>query len=392
MTKKREAANRQENKPHVVVLVPGFMGFGRLGSLSYFADRVPATLRGALQVRAERPVLVGGVKTDPTGGLKSRQGLLIKGMIAIDEEVDAGAFHLVGHSTGGVDAELLTCRDPLGSSTWDEKTQHIRERIASITTIAAPHYGTCLVENVGVKWFQDPSLSGTGQAALLTASLGSMVVQRSLAVEGLEAAITDPYRTFALVRRVVVNRNLIRDLQPHTMGALRADNRPDDSLSPSIRCFVTVAPRPLESVKCDDFFERIHAITATPSQANDSARLQPFVEALRGYPQAATIYNPEVKLPSYDEASNDGVINSARQILATHEPNSDPQSALGGVVLADHGDVLGHYDKRDKLMAGTPLNHSFFRSGATFGDDQFFGLWGRVADHIAGVINPRSTP
>jgi len=58
------------------------------------------------------------------------------------------------------------------------------------------------------------------------------------------------------------------------------------------------------------------------------------------------------------------------------------ESRGGGFVVADPGDVLGHYDRPDALICGKPYNTGLFLSGAAFGDDEFFGLYRRVAEAI----------
>jgi hypothetical protein len=74
---------------------------------------------------------------------------------------------------------------------------------------------------------------------------------------------------------------------------------------------------------------------------------------------------------------NDGVVNTIRQVV-----DPDDRSQVGGFVVADHADVLGHYDRQDSLIEGTPYNAGLFHSGAGFGDDEFFKLYRRVAEAI----------
>jgi len=71
------------------------------------------------------------------------------------------------------------------------------------------------------------------------------------------------------------------------------------------------------------------------------------------------------------------VVYTVRQIV-----NPGRREEVGGLVVADHGDVLGHYDRQD----GKPYNRCLFHSGAAFGDDEFFGLYRRVAQAILKTI------
>jgi hypothetical protein len=105
------------------------------------------------------------------------------------------------------------------------------------------------------------------------------------------------------------------------------------------------------------------------------------------------IRNPAVHIEAIDASDSDGVVNSARQLLISRGDDA----YLGGIVVADHGDVIGHYDRADPLSfdwrgESRPINQGFFRSGAGFGDDQFFELYGRVAECIASAGDRRTRP
>jgi hypothetical protein len=86
------------------------------------------------------------------------------------------------------------------------------------------------------------------------------------------------------------------------------------------------------------------------------------------------------------------VVNTIRQVV-----DPDDRSQVGGFVVADHADVLGHYDRQDSLIEGTPYNAGLFHSGAGFGDDEFFKLYRRVGEAILCAVSsragsPRSSP
>jgi hypothetical protein len=96
-------------------------------------------------------------------------------------------------------------------------------------------------------------------------------------------------------------------------------------------------------------------------------------------------------LPAFDLTANDGVINAVRQLLMTRAQQAP---ALAALVIADHADVLGHYDRRSPLAAEVCQQQGLLRSGANFGDDEFFHLWGLVAAHIAAIaldVAPETT-
>ncbi len=86
--------------------------------------------------------------------------------------------------------------------------------------------------------------------------------------------------------------------------------------------------------------------------------------------------SPLAALPAaVDLGLSDGVVNTASQVLV------GTPFRFGGLVVADHGDVLGHYDRVDPVD-GRAVNEGLFHSGAAFGDDEFFALYGRVASAI----------
>jgi hypothetical protein len=61
--------------PDVIVLVPGFLGFARLGGFYYFADRLMAVIRGLLEEGLERPVPVVPCTTLPTTRWRTARGI-----------------------------------------------------------------------------------------------------------------------------------------------------------------------------------------------------------------------------------------------------------------------------------------------------------------------------
>src|SRR6185436_14272306 len=84
-----------------VVLVPGFFGFGSLGELAYFVG-VREALGRAFE-RLSLDVNVVEVPTLPTASIRHRAARVQETLSA---EAEAGPIHIVGHSTGGLDARL----------------------------------------------------------------------------------------------------------------------------------------------------------------------------------------------------------------------------------------------------------------------------------------------
>jgi hypothetical protein len=86
-----------------------------------------------------------------------------------------------------------------------------------------------------------------------------------------------------------------------------------------------------------------------------------------------------------DAAVNDGVVNTVRQLIDPSDPHE-----LEAIVVADHFDVVGHYDRsvwitdpRTGLESERAQVAGLLHSGSQFRDDQFFELMQRLADVIA---------
>lgn len=371
---------------NVVVLVPGFFGFGRLGDFYYFADRVAALLRGSLEHQLGQRVPVMGASTDPAGSLVARQRYLIDTLKYMESHVFKSevAFHLVGHSTGGIDAQLLQSARPLDGRSWPESDPTgVRTRVESIVTIAAPFYGTCLSESpaVGVLSHTNKHLDGWIETGELVVALAQLAIDRTLVHEALAASMRRTSGAAEFVWHLLADQRLLIDLIPGRMEALQKAHPMQREIP--VTCFVTATPdKPKEGVpdssdlkldfrEPDRFFKLLHRLTG-----NCGAKPCTFPRERRSIADPAPIHSSATPAPLLTPATNDGVVNSLSQLLQA------PNAKLGGVVVGDHGDVLGHYDRHDPLTGNALINRGFFCSGAGFGDDQFFDLYGRVANAI----------
>jgi triacylglycerol esterase/lipase EstA (alpha/beta hydrolase family) len=123
---------------HLVVLVPGFLGFQRLGNMPYFPG-VIETLRTKLTAeRFEADVV--SIETLPTSSIGSRAARLAEVLQRQAEDYDV--LHLVGHSTGGLDSRLLVTPGARLPTTINFES--IASRVRSLVTVSTPHYGTPL--------------------------------------------------------------------------------------------------------------------------------------------------------------------------------------------------------------------------------------------------------
>ena len=379
--------------PDVVVLVPGFLGFSRFGGFYYFAERVVAVVRSVLEERLGYTVPVVPCTTHPTDALVTRQRHLVDYLGNLCTKTLAGVerIHLVGHSTGGVDAQLLACTRPLDGRAWGQKANDVRQKIRSVVTISAPHYGTCLADSWLAYWAENPFVRWAPivHGIKLGYHVLRLVPEELPAIRRLQLARD----VIAFLAEVAFHRELIADLRPANMEKLRSTLTPEPGVA--LTCFVTGTPLRARSERpSDSFFTDMYALTKGDGKAS------PAVDKCRGLLQDLIKRKPDLVIRSDHSRMprampgelNDGVVNTIRQVV-----DPDDRSQVGGFVVADHADVLGHYDRQDSLIEGTPYNAGLFHSGAGFGDDEFFKLYRRVGEAILCAVSsragsPRSSP
>jgi triacylglycerol esterase/lipase EstA (alpha/beta hydrolase family) len=123
-----------------IFLVPGFMGFQSFGELTYFR-RVPEMLRGLLREQGHDNIQVYECPTLPSGSIARRAQRALQ-FIAAHGGQQAESIHIVGHSTGGLDARLLAA--PGVRLVPGGLEEEIGQRIHSVVTLSTPHFGTPL--------------------------------------------------------------------------------------------------------------------------------------------------------------------------------------------------------------------------------------------------------
>jgi pimeloyl-ACP methyl ester carboxylesterase len=314
------------------------------------------------------------VATLPAGGLKARQRALLDSLRELDRKLGGGErFHLLGHSAGGVDSQLLTSETSLANEPWAPADLGVCERIASVTTIAAPHWGTSLAQSALGRFARDPVQNWTElpSAARVLWDFVRQLPRQTVAWQVVTEAHASLPEATKFLLEFVKHRELVDDLDPVKMEALRKTHPPTRRVP--LKSFVTVVPADAIA-SSDPFFADLYKNTSVDAPAG-SPVVDECIQLLRrrsepiiGSRSAGTL----------DARSSDGVVNTGRQMLDPSNPDE-----LGGIVVGDHGDVLGHYDRQDALVPGRSLNTGVFHSGAGFGDDQFFELYSRAAQAIA---------
>jgi pimeloyl-ACP methyl ester carboxylesterase len=362
-----------------VALVPGFFGFDHRESQTYFADRFIAGVRAGLEARGVHDVPVIAVSTLGIASLWRRQAELLGELRALEVKLGGPQrWHLVGHSTGGLDAALLLHERPLrdgGRSSvaaehgWKD-AEDLVGRVDSVITVSAPHHGTALAESALARWSSGhPSLGAVrdGASALVDLMRRGDLGAR---VGFFFSAMPSVSQTPLFLAQILIHDELARDLHPDIAAGLSATpyrHGAEERLS----CIVTVAPRPSRD-HTDKLFRDMWRWT------HDGAKRlahPPVDTSCLAVPTLRLPSQASIALPPIDGGDNDGVVSSVRQVSGT------PLA----VVIGDHVDVLGRY-RRESLVDGKVVDPGLLTSGADFGDREFFGLIDRIADRLATSI------
>jgi hypothetical protein len=121
---------------HHVLLVPGFFGFNKFGELAYFSG-VARAITDSFARMGKRAV-VSEVVTLPTSSIRQRAARVLEAIAAVATS-NPGPIHIVGHSTGGLDARLAIA--PTASLPTETRFEQY-ERIRTLVTVCCPHFGT----------------------------------------------------------------------------------------------------------------------------------------------------------------------------------------------------------------------------------------------------------
>ena len=347
----------------VALFVPGFFGFGAFGHpdrplIEYFARVEDALLRAHV-----RPLRFAVHQPPPAGSLEERVESL-RGKLGELIASGASRVHLVGHSTGGVDARLLA----------NHQYGAVAPQIATVTTISAPFKGTPLARRIGrAAWLAMPALwfgsilasrgrlRLAGQLATVFNLLKQLTLQRPTPTDEWIAQLADvDGDTAHQIRRFLqdVSRDhaLVGDLTPEWMGELNRKLEGGDH--PHLASFVSVAPpagispvafatAPLQRI----LYDMTYVMTKAPPRDGAPVPRGPWIGAKR---------------IALTDTSNDGIVPAWSQTL---------RGEAAGIVLGDHLDVIGHYESQDA---------TFLRSGSSFDDARFRALWAEIARCFRG--------
>ena len=201
------SARRRGRERHAIYLIPGFFGFANLGRLRYFVH-VDQFLRERC---AERGIdaSVHVVHTHPTASLPARAALVLETLARTLGRNEVA--HLIGHSTGGVDARLAVA--PGVDLPTDANVERLAGRVRNVVGVSSPHHGTPLAASL-------TSLRGQRTLALLSLATSYVLRFGSLPLTALLGLA-------AVFARVESGREgtLFDDLSQRLLGNFSATRR-----------------------------------------------------------------------------------------------------------------------------------------------------------------------
>jgi hypothetical protein len=343
-------------RTHHVFLIPGFFGFVNFGRLIYFTH-VREFLEDAF-ARERLRVEIHRVRLKPTSSLRVRAAELLA---VIDETVPAGVpIHLIGHSTGGLDARLITT--PNVTLDGDLVAEPYAQRVRSVVSVATPHRGTPLAA-----FFS----SMMGQHALRVLSLMTITVLRR---GRLPVALMA--KTAASLARLVVSRQnaplaLLDHLEAELLGTLAGDQRDliaafvrdvhgDQTLMPQL----TPAAMDVYDAATSDR-PGVHYASVVAQAVSPRLRTR-LAFGPRPWLQASYALYTWLH---HQVGEGDGIVPADSQ-------------RRGNVLFearGDHLDVIGHFHGPDHQ----PPHTDWMVTGSKFDRPQFEALWTEVARFVA---------
>jgi len=405
-------------------------GFGKLAMYDYFAHLERALVRRFADAGERLETHV--VDVPPTASIRKRAVRLAE-VVARTSDDGEGTIHLLGHSTGGLDARLVS--SPSARLPTTAESLDWLPRLRSVTTMSTPHYGTPLASffatvsgqrmlyAVSALTFIGLSLGAPPLAAAsaLVVALGR--IDRMVGVEvkmldkttdallrALEPATSREVRGYLdAIRR---DQGAVIQLTPEAMDLFQAGV--EDRAGVFYQCTVAQAPAPSPGAVARA------VASVSPWRALSSALFTSMYGITARYDEQYPCAAPSVAKENEETLRdafgrvpgarvNDGVVPALSQVWG--------HVAWAG--WGDHLDVLGHFpggerrsdedrkdrdedrDKRSILASllrrrrggggggerGDTVHVDWLRSGAGFDEPTFARLVDRVASGMLRSIS-----
>jgi hypothetical protein len=376
---------------HHVYLSPGMFGFGRLGSYNYFAH-VERELTARFAAAGHE--LVAHVLDElPTASIRRRSTRLAE--VVAHTSGTREPIHLLGHSTGGLDARLVASPS---TRAIDAASLAWLPRLRSVTTMNTPHYGTPLASFFTTSNGQR-LLAALSMLTVAGLTLGAHPLRATGVILGFlrQGGLAVPFKLLMLDRAVESlvcmcddasspevrtflsaiedDQGSMMQLSPESMDLVVAgfEDRPgvryqataSMSPAPAPRRWVTTIGKPVQALSLSMFFA-LHHLTANTDARYPCAAMDGTAPSA-GTVSEATLRETFGRVPTL--ADNDGVVPLRSQLWGT----------LIWAGLGDHLDVLGHYRVDREDVPDARRHRDWLTSGASFSSAQFAALMDAIA-------------
>jgi hypothetical protein len=372
------------SETHHIYLIPGFFGFLNFGRLIYFGH-----VRDALERWFDGRGIaceIHRIRVSPTASLRTRASQILDCVV---QTSTGGPIHLIGHSTGGLDARLL-CTPGVDLNVDGIPVEEVARRVRTVVSVSAPHYGTPLatfftgmfgqkllrlfsLATVAVLRQGRLPLSVMARLGATVARLGLPGSQTEALLDHLEAELLgridaderEPIAAF--LSAISTDTGLLPQLTPDGIDLFNAtaQDRPgvrygcvlSRARRPRMMQHLALGPRVTRQASFL-LFQWLHRQTGNV-QASRLARPSPA--------QRDAIVRMLGSLPRPDD--NDGVVPTSSQLW-------------GEVIYAaqgDHLDLIGHF--RDPRQ-NSP-HRDWLDTGSGFDRPAFDALWNAVSAFLA---------
>lgn len=371
---------------HHIYLIPGFFGFADIGGITYFHHVQEFLVERLAEVGIEPSI--HGVKTLPTASIRRRAGRLLE--TVADTAGDEGPIHLIGHSTGGLDARLFATPNASVVSDRPLDLEKYASRLQSVVTVAAPHYGTPMAT-----YFS--SLMGSQLLYLLslgtiyTLQFGKLPLSLLLALGGIVTRLDDMvgfentvldqwyeelFDDFDLEREAAVkaflneiksDTSLVGQLTPGGIDLFNASTSNRDGVD--YASVVTMAHKPdlssIREIGLDPYRQASHVVYQALALLTRGGHYEPLSDA-----DARFLEDAYGAVPT--SRATDGVVPTLSQVWGK----------LIHAARADHLDACGHFDDPHH----DPPHVDWIATGSGFDRPAFEALWSDVADFVAASV------
>ncbi len=368
-----------------IFLIPGFLGIENLGEVVYFGHVRELLARSFEELGID--VRIHPVRNYATSSVRKRT-LRLAETIAKEAGLGDEPLHLIGHSTGGLDARLLcTPGTSLGAA---ENVEQMARRVRSIVTIATPHRGTPLASFFTTR-FGEQLLSLLSLGTLYVLRFGrlplSVVIRLATLFVHLHGRLGRFEHTLAdqlfnqmlgdfsadrrdelagLFKDIAQDQALMPQLMPDSMDIFDAavENRA------GIRCgSVVTSTEPMSlggvlRVGLDPYAQAAHFLFGALRKVTGAMNDQ-YLPVLTPV-QIAQLEHAFGAVPTAQD--NDGIVPSLSQVWGE----------MIHLAKADHFDAIGHFAGPEQV----PPHYDWLASGCRFDRSGFERLWQDVIRFI----------